>query len=126
VPCKSATADLHVLAPVLLAAAAHAGWNAWLKDSCEKLSSMAAIAVGWLIIGCTSVPIVGFPGIASWPYLLASTAVHTGYAMLLVAAYRHAEFSLAYPIARGTGPLLIALVAPLIVGEHLEGPVFSR
>ena len=116
--------DLHVLALVLLAAAAHAAWNAWLKDSGDKLSSMAAIAVGWLIVGCISIPVVGVPGIASWPYLLGSTVVHTGYAMLLITAYRHAEFSLAYPIARGTGPLLVALSAPLFVNEYLEGPSF--
>ena len=115
---------LHVLALVLLAAAAHAAWNAWLKDSGDKLSSMAAISVGWLIVGCISIPIVGVPSLASWPYLLASTVVHTGYALLLISAYRHAEFSLAYPIARGTGPMLVALCAPLFVSEYLEGPGF--
>jgi drug/metabolite transporter (DMT)-like permease len=55
---------------------------------------------------------------------LASTVVHTGYALLLISAYRHAEFSLAYPIARGTGPMLVALCAPLFVSEYLEGPGF--
>ena len=116
--------DLHVLALVLLAAAAHAAWNAWLKDSGDKLSSMAALSVGWLIVGCISIPIVGVPSLASWPYLLASTVVHTGYALLLISAYRHAEFSLAYPIARGTAPMLVALCAPLFVSEYLEGPGF--
>ena len=116
--------DLHVLALVLLAAAAHAAWNAWLKDSADRLSSMAAIAFGWLIVGCISIPIVGFPSIISWPYLIATTFVHTAYAMLLITAYRYAEFSLAYPIARGTAPLLVALSAPLFVSEHLEGPGF--
>ena len=85
---------------------------------------MAALAVGWLIVGCISIPFVGIPGIASWPYLLATTFVHTGYAILLITAYKHAEFSLAYPIARGTGPLLVALSAPFFISEHLEGPSF--
>jgi drug/metabolite transporter (DMT)-like permease len=114
--------DLHVLALVLIAAAAHAAWNAWLKDSGDRLSSMAAISVGWLIVGIFSVPFVGLPGIESWPYLIASVVVHTSYAMLLITAYRYAEFSLAYPIARGSGPLLVALTAPLFVSETLEGP----
>jgi drug/metabolite transporter (DMT)-like permease len=116
--------DIQVLALVLVAAAAHAAWNAWLKDSADRLSSMAAISMGWLIVGCVGVPIVGFPSIASWPFLLASMFVHTSYAMLLITAYRYAEFSLAYPIARGTGPLLVALSAPLFVSEYLEGPGF--
>jgi drug/metabolite transporter (DMT)-like permease len=85
---------------------------------------MAAISVGWVIVGCVSIPIVGAPSLVAWPYLLASTVVHTGYAMLLISAYRHAEFSLAYPIARGTGPMLVALSAPLFVSEYLEGPSF--
>ena len=116
--------DLHVLALVLVAAAAHAAWNAWLKDSADRLSSMAAISLGWLIVGCISIPVVGIPGIVSWPYLLATTVVHTAYAMLLITAYQFADFSLAYPIARGTGPLLVALSAPIFVSEHLEGPGF--
>lgn len=116
--------DLHVLAMVLLAAAAHAAWNAWLKDSGDKLSAMAAIAMGWLIVACIAIPLVGVPDLATWPYLLGSTVVHTAYAMLLITAYRHADFSLAYPIARGTGPLLVALTAPLFVSEYLEGPSF--
>jgi len=114
--------DLHVLALVLLAAAAHAAWNAWLKDSGDRLSSMAALATGWLIVGCISVPIVGLPSFAAWPFLFATTIVHTSYAMLLITAYKYAEFSLAYPIARGTGPLLVALTAPLFISETLEGP----
>jgi drug/metabolite transporter (DMT)-like permease len=114
--------DLYVLALVLLAAAAHAAWNAWLKDAGDKLTSLASIATGWFIVGCIGLPFVGLPGFASWPLLLTSIVVHTAYAMLLVTAYRYAEFSLAYPVARGTGPLLVALTAPLIVGEYLEGP----
>jgi hypothetical protein len=65
--------DLYVLALVLLAAAAHAAWNAWLKDSADRLSSIAALAVGWLIVGCISIPIVGVPDTASWPDLLAAS-----------------------------------------------------
>ena len=112
--------DLPVLALVLFAAATHAAWNAWLKDSDDRLSSMAAIAMGWLIVGCVSIPVVGITDIASWPYLLATTAVHTAYAMLLITACRYAGFSLAYPIARGTGALLVALSAPLFVSKHLK------
>ena len=114
--------DLHVLALVLLAAAAHAAWNAWLKDSADRLSSMAAIALGWLIVGCISIPIVGFPGIVSWPYLIATTFVHTAYAMLLITAYRYAEFSLAYPIARAA--ILESLSATIL--QPVRGDSFRE
>jgi drug/metabolite transporter (DMT)-like permease len=39
---------------------------------------------------------------------------------LLVSAYRNGELSLTYPIARGTGPILVALGAPLLLGEVLS------
>ena len=111
--------DLPVLALVLLAAAAHAAWNAWLKKSSPDLIGLAAISAGWLVVGLAGVPFVGMPDAASWPYLCATTAVHLGYTGLLVSAYRHGELSLTYPIARGTGPLLVALGAPLFLGEKL-------
>ena len=114
--------DLPVLALVLVAAAAHAGWNAWLKDRSADLASFAVLAIGWLVAGISGAVVVGFPSWASWPYLLATTVVHTLYAVLLIKAYRHADFSLAYPIARGSGPLFVSLTAPYLLNEHLEGP----
>ncbi len=114
--------DLTVFALVLLAAIAHAAWNGWLKKSSPDFIGLAAISTGWLIFGVVGVTFVGFPAWSSWPYLLLTTVVHTVYAALLVSAYRHGEFSLAYPIARGTGPLVVALAAPFLLQEHLEGP----
>lgn len=114
--------DIEVLALVLLAAAAHAGWNAWLKGASPDLPGLASISVGWLAVGIISLPFVGLPSPAALPYLLATTIVHTLYAIVLVNAYRFGDFSLAYPIARGTGPLLVALVTPYVLAEYLEGP----
>lgn len=114
--------DLDVLALVLLAAAAHAGWNAWLKGASPDLPGLATISVGWFVIGIISLPLVGLPSVATLPYLLATTVVHTLNAFVLVRAYRLGEFSLAYPVARGTGPLLVALLTPYLLAEYLEGP----
>jgi multidrug transporter EmrE-like cation transporter len=90
------------------------------RPAIEHDGSGGRLADRW----CISVPIVSIPDVASWPYLLATTIVHSIYAMLLITAYKYAEFSLAYPIARGTGPLLVALAAPLFIRKHLEGPSF--
>ena len=114
--------DVPVLALVLLAAVAHAGWNSWLKKSSPDFVGLAAISIGWLILGVIGLLLFGFPAWSSWPYLLLTTVVHTIYAALLVNAYRHGELSLTYPIARGTGPLIVALVAPFLLHESLEGP----
>ncbi len=114
--------DLYVLAVVLLAALAHAGWNAWLKDRSADLAGFATLAVGWIIGGGVGAVFSGFPEWSSWPYLLATVVIHTLYALVLVRAYQIADFSFAYPIARGSSPLIVTLVAPLLLAEHLEGP----
>lgn len=114
--------DLPVLALVLLAAVAHAAWNGWLKKSSPDFAGLAAMSIGWLILGVIGLLFVGLPDESHWPYLLLTTVVHTIYATLLVNAYRHGELSLTYPIARGTGPLIVALAAPFLLNETLEEP----
>ena len=34
---------------------------------------------------------------------------------------RHGELSLTYPVARGTGPVIVALAAPLLLNDYLAG-----
>jgi drug/metabolite transporter (DMT)-like permease len=114
--------DLSILFLVLLTAAVHAGWNGWLKKTSPNFIGLAAISVGWLIVGAIGVLFAGWPAPVSWPYLLTTTIVHLFYTGLLVSAYRHGELSLTYPIARGTGPLLVALAAPFFLNEQLDAP----
>jgi drug/metabolite transporter (DMT)-like permease len=38
----------------------------------------------------------------------------------LVQAYGHGDLSVVYPIARGSAPLLVAIGAPLLLGERLS------
>lgn len=111
--------DLFVLALVLLAALTHAAWNAWLKNTSPDFVGLGAISIGWLVSGVAGVLFVGFPELSHWPYLIVTTTVHTTYAALLVNAYRHGELSLVFPIARGSGPMLVALAAPYFLKESL-------
>ena len=39
--------------------------------------------------------------------------------MTLVGAYRHGELGFAYPLMRGTAPLLVALLSGKLIGEHV-------
>lgn len=111
--------DLVVLSLVLLAALTHAGWNAWLKKTSPDFIGLGAIAVGWFLLGAAALVFVGWPERVHWPYLVITTSVHTVYAAILVSAYRHGELSLVFPIARGTGPAIVALVSPGLLGERL-------
>jgi drug/metabolite transporter (DMT)-like permease len=111
--------DSLVFAAVLLAAAAHAAWNAAIKRGLDPLATTVLIAVG---AGAVAVPIlawVGLPAAAAWPWVIASVFVHLGYFAGLIEAYRAGDMSQVYPIARGAAPLLTALVSTAALGERL-------
>jgi drug/metabolite transporter (DMT)-like permease len=111
--------DSLVFAAVLLAAAAHAGWNAAIKRGFDPLVTTVLIAVG---AGAVSVPIlahVGLPTAAARPWVIASVVVHLGYFAGLIEAYRAGDMGQVYPIARGAAPLLTALVSTAWLGERL-------
>src|SRR5206468_4000552 len=64
------------------------------------------------------------PSPASWSYLAASTLTELLYGVLLAAAYRVGDLSHAYPLMRGTAPLLVAIGSVVLVGERLSQPVW--
>jgi hypothetical protein len=46
--------------------------------------------------------------------------VHVAYYTFLLKAYSYGDLSHTYPIARGMGPLLVAMVSGQLIGEHLR------
>ncbi len=107
-----------VVALVLASALAHASWNAMLKGKTgEPLAASAGLSIAWVIFGAPLMLVVEPPSLAAAPYLAASIAVHLVYFSLLVAAYRAADLSLVYPIARGVPPLIVAGASWLVAGE---------
>ena len=109
-----------VLALVLVAALLHALWNALIKASGDPwLTTLVVFAAG--SIACTvGLPFVEPPARESWPYLLVGAAIHNVYVTFLVLSYRVGDLSHVYPIARGTGPLLVAALSARVVGEPLS------
>jgi drug/metabolite transporter (DMT)-like permease len=108
-----------VIALVLCAALLHASWNAMLKSSGDRLWAITLMTIGSAL---GAVPIViwaPLPAIASWPYILLSVALHAGYNLFLIRAYRAGDFGQSYPIARGSSPLLVSLGGALLAGEQL-------
>jgi drug/metabolite transporter (DMT)-like permease len=53
---------------------------------------------------------------AAWPYVAASSALEVGYFALLAAAYRRAELSVVYPLARGLAPVFVLVGAVAVTG----------
>jgi drug/metabolite transporter (DMT)-like permease len=106
-----------VTAAVLLAAVTHAGWNALAHRITDKLVGFTLIAGGGTLLGLAAIPFVPFPAGGAWPYLIASALIHVVYYALLMRSFRLGDFGQAYPIARGTAPLVVTVLAALFAHE---------
>lgn len=110
-----------VIAVVLMAAVLHATWNALTHSAKDRVAAIALIGVAGLVVAGLGVLVSPVPARAAWPFIAASTVLNVMYSYGLVIAYRLGEFSKMYPLARGTSPLVVALVATLIVGQPMSG-----
>ncbi|MDX3576073.1 EamA family transporter [Streptomyces sp. FL07-04A] len=111
-----------VTAAVLLAAVTHAGWNAIAHRITDKLAGFALIAGGGMLIGLVLAPFTACPAARAWPYLLCSAVIHIAYYALLMRAFRLGDFGQAYPLARGSAPLVVTVLAAVFAHETPDGP----
>jgi len=111
-----------IIALVLCAALLHASWNAVLRSGADRLWSIAVMSLASGVVSVPAVLVLALPAAPSWPYILLSAALHVGYNLFLVSAYRHGELGQVYPVARGSSPLLVTLGAALFAGERLGLP----
>jgi phosphonate utilization associated putative membrane protein len=107
-----------VTALVLGAALLHASWNAIIKSSRDVMLDTALVAAGASMLSLPLIVSVPMPAGASWPFLAASVAIHVGYFTTLARAYRVGDLGHAYPLMRGTAPLLVALFGVALLHEQ--------
>lgn len=110
-----------VTAAVLFAAVTHAGWNAIAHRITDKLVGFTLIAGGGMLIGLALVPFTAFPAAGAWPYLLSSAVIHIAYYVLLMRSFRLGDFGQAYPLARGSAPLVVTVLAAVFAHEVPDG-----
>jgi drug/metabolite transporter (DMT)-like permease len=108
-----------MMAAVLAAAVLHAAWNSIAHGIGDRLIGFAMIGVVDVVGGGVLAAIAGPPPAGAWPYIVASAAVHVGYSLLLLASFQLGEFSQVYPLARGTAPLVVALVSVVLLDRPL-------
>ena len=109
-----------IVAMVLVAALAHASWNALIKSDDDRLVTLGAINAVRFLLCIPIVLALPLPDRASWPYLAASSILHVGYYTFLISAYRFGDLSKVYPLARGLSPLIVAAGAYAFAGERLS------
>lgn len=114
-----------VLLLVLFSSFCHAAWNFAAR---KAAGNMLAVWVGlWLGCGLISpiaIGVVVHEGLLETirPQaiicMVATGLIHAVYFRLLAAAYEHGEISLVYPIARGSGIALTAILAAFLLNEN--------
>lgn len=114
---------LTALALIVLAAVAHSIWNLLAKRAAGNKHFIWFSSVGEAVL---FLPLAIWALADSWPrlgpkataFLLATGILHLLYTESLLRGYRAGDFSVVYPLARGTGPLLSFAGACLLLGEH--------
>jgi drug/metabolite transporter (DMT)-like permease len=109
---------LSIAVIVLFAALLHASWNALLKNGGDGFWSMTVMGIATALACAIAAPFLPIPLGPSWPFIAASALLHVGYNAFLIRAYRSGDFGSAYPIARGSSPMLVTLGAALTAGEY--------
>ena len=87
----------------------HAVVNAIVKGGRDKAAGRAVTDGTSAIILLPFILLVPLPH-GAWLWLTASAVIHGFYLYALIRAYRIADLSAAYPVLRGTAPLITALV----------------
>jgi drug/metabolite transporter (DMT)-like permease len=109
-----------VMVAVLFAALLHASWNAVVKGGHDKLLSTSAVAIGHALPAVVAIALLPAPARESWPWIALGGVLHIGYQAFLAAAYRLGDLAQVYPLARGSAPLIVALVSVTVLGVALS------
>jgi drug/metabolite transporter (DMT)-like permease len=119
-----------VVAAVLVAAVTHAAWNAVAHQIKDQLLAFTLVGGGGALCGLVLICFVPVPEAAAWPPLVVSAAVHVVYQLLLMRSFGLGDFGQMYPIARGTAPLVVTVLAAVFLHEwpgawQLTGVAFA-
>ncbi len=104
---------------VLLGAALHATWNAIVKRGDNTLFTTVLVTGAAALVAAIALPFLPQPAAASWPFITASTLLQLAYFTLVAQTYRITDMGLAYPLMRGTAPLLVSLASLVLLREPL-------
>ena len=107
-----------VLVAVLGAAVLHAVWNAVAHAVPDRAGGFALLALSSGVCGSVAVAVTGLPPAHAWPYIIASVLLHLAYYGGLLASYQLGQFSQVYPLARGTSPWVVAVVAIVVLHQR--------
>ena len=101
----------------LAAAFLHAFWNILLARA-RDVESATAVALIAAVVVFAPVTVLRFDAEwAVWPFIVVTSLLQLLYFALLATAYRKAELSFVYPVARGVAPALVLVVSVIVLGH---------
>lgn len=103
-----------ILLAVLGSAFLHALWNALIKTGTSRLGAMVILSLGEVPIGLAVAAFCPLPAPEVWKWVLMAGCAHFFYKSFLTYAYEHGDLSRVYPIARGSAPLIVAVMGPVL------------
>lgn len=109
-----AAMSLPIFCAVLLAALLHATWNALLRIDRSPVRAMALLSVAEIAVGVAIVVARPLPAPQAWKWIIGASCVHFFYKLFLSQAYERGDLSRVYPLARGSAPMIVAVVSALI------------
>jgi len=111
------------LSIVLASAFLHAGWNYLLKKSDRKI-----VFIWWFLLAAVLLylplflfyyPTISIPP-TGWLCIVATGIIHGVYFWCMGIAYQRGDLSLVYPLARGSGPLFVPVLAVILLHEEIS------
>jgi drug/metabolite transporter (DMT)-like permease len=111
--------SLGITLAVLGAGLLHAGWTALVKSAPggDPMLDTASVVAGSSLCALALLPFVPLPHPAAWKFVAASATIHFAYYITLAHAYRTGDLSFAYPLMRGTAPLLVTVLGIVFLHE---------
>lgn len=97
-----------------------AGANTFVKAAKDILGARAVMAFSSALLILPAVFFTPLPNQQTWMILGLSLPAHWLYQTALVRALSRGDLSLVFPVMRGSAPLLTAVAASLVLGEHLS------
>ena len=108
---------LSALLLALAAAVVHAVWNLLLARA-RDVEAATAVALALAVVLYAPFAALTWEVSASVaPYAVGSSLFELAYVVLLAAAYRRADLSVVYPLARGLAPVLVLAVGVAVLAE---------
>lgn len=101
----------------LAAAVLHAFWNILLARSRDPESATVVALLAAVIVFAPVTALRFEAEWAVWPFIVVTSMLQLLYFALLATAYRKAELSFVYPVARGVAPVVVLVISVAALGH---------